>query len=488
MKIIDGKKIAKEILKDLKKKIQKLKYSPTLSLILIGKEFPSKVYFSLIEKKAKKVGVKILKFVFSKKISEERVLKVIERANKNKKINGILIFFPLPKNFNPKKIIQAVSPKKDVDRFHPKNISLLREKDFRILPPFCHAILKMLEIPKRSLKGKKILCLVNSKLFGEVLTYLLNNIKKAKSKYVFCKEINEEKIKKEIKKADILITSCGREKMINGEIVKTKSIILDGGFSKKGKGDVDVESVSKKVSFLSKVPGGVGEVTTAFLLENVYLLTLYQHFFTLNKKILIPKKEKSFFLVLEGLDGSGHTTQANLLKEYLEKKGFSVFLTKEPTDTSSVSQKIKHILSKKIKISPLKLQKLFAKDRQEHLKKEIIPALKKGKIVICDRYFFSSFAYGGAEGVSFEKIFKLNKDFLYPDLTFILNVSPKVCLKRIDERGKPKTLFEKQRKLQKVWRVYQTLPREFEGVRIINGEGTKKEVFFRIKNILLFYL
>jgi dTMP kinase len=190
------------------------------------------------------------------------------------------------------------------------------------------------------------------------------------------------------------------------------------------------------------------------------------------------------FIVFEGLDGSGQSTQANLLKDFLIKQGFLVVLTKEPTLDSVAGKEIRKILDKKTQVRPVQLQKLFAQDRKEHLEKIIIPALKKGEIVISDRYFFSSFAYGSASGVSLQGLFKLNKDFLVPDLTFLLKVSPKICLERIKKRGDKRTLFEEKRKLTKVWQVYKLLPKKFKNVNIINGEKSIKEVFSQIKKML----
>lgn len=144
------------------------------------------------------------------------------------------------------------------------------------------------------------------------------------------------------------------------------------------------------------------------------------------------------FIVFEGLDGSGQSTQANLLRDFFIKNGFQVFLTKEPTLSSKAGKKIRKILDEKEKISPKKLQELFAQDRKEHLKKSIIPALKRGKIAISDRYFFSSFAYGRADGLNLDWLMKKNNRFLLPDLTFILKVRPLICVRRIEkeERGK----------------------------------------------------
>jgi len=193
------------------------------------------------------------------------------------------------------------------------------------------------------------------------------------------------------------------------------------------------------------------------------------------------------FIVFEGLDGSGQTTQSRLLKDYLLQRGYKVVLTKEPTKTSKVSSKIQKFLAQKEKTSSKKLQELFAKDRKEHLKKVIVPALKKGKIVISDRYFFSSFAYGKASGVAFKYLFQINKNFLMPDLTFILKVPPKICLKRIIKRGDKLTPFEEKEKLTKVWQFYEKIVKMFKKktlIFIIDGQKSKKMVFSLVKKII----
>src|SRR4030042_2908685 len=181
------------------------------------------------------------------------------------------------------------------------------------------------------------------------------------------------------------------------------------------------------------------------------------------------------FIVFEGLDGSGQSTQVGLLKDFLIKNGHKVALTKEPTKDSEAGKKIRDILDKITKIQPQQLQELFAGDRGEHLKRVIIPVLKEGEIVISDRYFFSSFAYGTSEGVDLEWLIKLNDKFLFPDLTFILKVSPEICLQRIQKRGEANTYFEQVNKLKKVWETYDIFPSRFENIYIIDGEKTIEE-------------
>ncbi len=176
------------------------------------------------------------------------------------------------------------------------------------------------------------------------------------------------------------------------------------------------------------------------------------------------------FIVFEGLDGSGLSTQAKLLKEYLENRGIKTVLTKEPTKNSSIASKIHQALSHQIEIDSLQLQELFAQDRREHLENLIIPSLKEGQFVISDRYFFSSFAFGSEKEEDLEKIIELNKDFLMPDLVLLLRVRPEVCIERIKKRGEEIKLFERKEKLEKVWKNYQKLVDMFDVIKVIDGE------------------
>ncbi len=199
---------------------------------------------------------------------------------------------------------------------------------------------------------------------------------------------------------------------------------------------------------------------------------------------MIKNTHPGKFIVIEGLDGSGQSTQTSLLRDFLIERGFQVITTKEPTLDSEAGKKIREILDEKIKIEATKLQELFAQDRKEHLKNIISPALKEGKWVISDRYFFSSFAFGSSDGVDLEWLIKINDNFLLPDQTFILKVRPEVCIDRINKRGTKKTLFEKQEKLTKVWQTYAMLPKRIQNTIIVDGEKLINQVHQEIKNIM----
>jgi dTMP kinase len=199
---------------------------------------------------------------------------------------------------------------------------------------------------------------------------------------------------------------------------------------------------------------------------------------------MLKNTNKGKFIVFEGLDGSGQSTQAGLLRDFLLEKGYEVVLTKEPTIESEAGRKIRKVLDKKLNLNPKELQELFAQDRKEHLENTIIPALKQGKIVISDRYFFSSFAFGTVDNLDLEWLIEINNSFLFPDISFLLKVKPETCIERIEGRGLTKTLFEKKEKLEKTWETYKVLPGRFENVYLINGERSIDEIFKEIKEIL----
>lgn len=274
MKLLEGKKISEKIFGDLKKKINTKRIKPGLAVVLVGDDKASQTYVFLKEKAAKKVGINFYKFKFKKNIPEKIIVEKIKELNMDKKVNGIIVQLPLPEKFNMQKIINLISPQKDVDGFHPKNLKLFFEGKEKIWPVFPKAIIKMLEFSKLGLKNKNAIIVANSKKFGETMKKALQR-KNIKNKYILEKEFKKNPEK--IKKADIVITAVGKPKMIKSEMIKTGAIVIDGGITKKNKktmGDVDFSSVSKKASFISPVPGGVGPVTIACLLENVYLASL----------------------------------------------------------------------------------------------------------------------------------------------------------------------------------------------------------------------
>jgi len=198
------------------------------------------------------------------------------------------------------------------------------------------------------------------------------------------------------------------------------------------------------------------------------------------------------FIVFDGLDGSGQSTQAGKLVDFLNtseekfKLGHvGAHLTKEPT-SSLIGGLIRSQLTHEWKSSHECLQLLFSADRAHHLEKEIIPILERGVIVVCDRYFFSTIAYGSLDIKDKKWLFDLNRNFLFPDLTFFLKISPKVCIERIQKTRYGITLFEKEELLTKIWENFEKLAKQFKSknVYIINGERPVDKIFEEVKNLV----
>jgi len=261
MRIFDGKSKAQKILLSLREGISKNKITPALSVISVGKNLASELFIRNKKQAAENIGIKVNHLRFKETVSEEKIIKEIERLNNDVLINGIIVQLPLPRKLNARKIVGEVSPRKDVDGF-------LEETYFS--SPLISAILTALEDSTRSFKDKKIMALVNSDFLGQTLKKILKK-EKIKISYLLRKKLSESKIKR----ADIIITVCGCPNLIKEGMIKEGVILIDGGITvlkdKKVVGDIDKKSVAKKASFLTPVPGGLGPLTVAYLLKNVYL-------------------------------------------------------------------------------------------------------------------------------------------------------------------------------------------------------------------------
>ncbi len=256
--LIDGKKLANEILANLAKKISKLKKRPGLAAVSIGDNEASKLYLKLKEKACHNVGIDFHSYFIEKDCSEKKVLEVIDFLNQDPQINGILIQLPLPKRFNTNKVIKAIKPAKDIDGFHPQT---------KIISPNILGILELIKATSENLKNKKVTILSNSKLFAKPFKKLLPQCKINYSN----PQSPISSLKSQTKNSDILITALGKPKFIKPTMIKKDAILIDVGINKvRGKtvGDID-PACDKVAAFRSPVPGGVGPMTVAMLLQNL---------------------------------------------------------------------------------------------------------------------------------------------------------------------------------------------------------------------------
>ena len=276
MELIDGKKIAEKIKAEVAAEIHKLNGPrPNLAIILANDREDSKLYVSLKEREAKKVGIDTHLYRLEETISEEEILEVINFLNGDESIDGILIQLPLPDKFDTDKLIDAIDPQKDVDGFHKDH------PDYVVSPVFASVLQIMSEI-KYPLAGKKACVLFNSPIFGESLRKILekegaivslcavgdfDKLNEAES------ELKYQEIKAASREADVLITALGLPHFIKKEILKPGVVVIDVGITKVAGqvlGDVDLEDVKDVVSYITPVPGGVGPMTIAGLFKNVW--------------------------------------------------------------------------------------------------------------------------------------------------------------------------------------------------------------------------
>ncbi len=271
MEIIDGKEVSKKILAAIKENIEKENLKPFLAVVLIGQDEASKIYVNLKEKAAREIGIGFQKFEFPETVAEAEVLDRLDELNRDEKVNGIIVQLPLPSHLDKNKIINFIHPKKDVDGFHPENIQLFFEGNERFFPVLPKAILELLKATEVNLNNADAVVVANSDEFGKTMEFALEE-SGTFSDYILKEEIPNNL--EDIKTKDIVITVCGVPGLIKGEMLKKGAIVIDGGITRVGDkvvGDVNFESVKNIASFVSSVPGGVGPVTIACLLKNVYL-------------------------------------------------------------------------------------------------------------------------------------------------------------------------------------------------------------------------
>ena len=269
--IIDGKKTAAELRQELKKKITKLKSTfnavPGLTVILVGEDPASKIYVKNKEKFSKEVGINSEVIRYPENVEEKVVLDKIKELNRDKKISGILVQLPLPKHIDKRKVIEAILPDKDVDGFHPVNVGNLSsgyESNIPCTPLGCYLLLKKTE---KNLSGKHAVVIGRSNLNGKPMMQLLLK----ENCTVTITHSKTKDLKAECSRADIIIAAVGRPKLIKSDWVKKGAIVIDVGINKTDSGivgDVDFDEVSKIARAITPVPGGVGPMTIACLLNN----------------------------------------------------------------------------------------------------------------------------------------------------------------------------------------------------------------------------
>src|SRR3989344_3935632 len=266
-KIIDGKKIAEKILNELKSKIKDLKQKPGLALVLVGDNPASEIYVNFKEKTCKEVGFYCERYNLDKNTGELDLVNLVSDLNRKTSIHGILVQLPLPSQIDEKLVINSILPHKDVDGFTPINLGSLVSENTILAPATARAVMHLIESTGTKIEGKNAVVVGRSNIVGKPVAMMLLE----KNATVSVCHSKTKNISEHTKKADILVVAAGKPKLITKEMVKQGAVVIDVGINRvNGKivGDVDFENVREIAGYITPVPGGVGPITIAMLMEN----------------------------------------------------------------------------------------------------------------------------------------------------------------------------------------------------------------------------
>jgi methylenetetrahydrofolate dehydrogenase (NADP+)/methenyltetrahydrofolate cyclohydrolase len=272
MTILDGKKLSNKIKSEVKDDVELLQkqknITPGLAVILVGADPASATYVSMKSKACKDAGIYSIVHEMPDTISQDEILDVIAMMNKNPLIDGILVQLPLPKHIDTTIILEAIDPSKDVDGFHPYNVGRVVAGLDGFIPATPYGVMELLSEYDINIEGKDVCVVGASNIVGKPMaTLMLNANATVDICHIYTKDLKEHTIK-----ADIICVGVGVVGLIKEDMVKDGAIVVDIGINRldSGKlvGDVDYDAVSKKASYITPVPGGVGPMTIAMLLKN----------------------------------------------------------------------------------------------------------------------------------------------------------------------------------------------------------------------------
>ena len=265
---IDGKELAKQIRNRLKQTIEAENMTPQLDIVLVGHDDSSEIYVRNKQKAAAEIGIKTKLHRFENDIDEQQLLALIDELNADHAVNGIIVQLPLPQHINTHKVINRINPQKDVDGFHPYNTGMLQNNE---TPYFIAAtplgVMKLIQSVCPDLSGKNVVIIGASLIVGRPLATLLLN----QECTVTVTHIHTRNIKELTQKADIVVAACGVANLVKQDWIKQNAVLIDVGINRcNGKicGDIDYADVKPKAAAITPVPGGVGPMTIAMLLQN----------------------------------------------------------------------------------------------------------------------------------------------------------------------------------------------------------------------------
>ncbi|MBP3448471.1 MAG: bifunctional methylenetetrahydrofolate dehydrogenase/methenyltetrahydrofolate cyclohydrolase FolD [Clostridia bacterium] len=278
--ILDGKLVSQRIKDELRIKVEELGkkgISVGLTVIIVGDDPASRVYVNSKKKACEALGITSQEFALPQDTTEEELLSLIEKLNKDDKVNGILVQLPLPKHINEETVINTIDPKKDVDAFHPQNVGKIMIGNYDFLPCTPAGVMELIQESGISVTGKECVVLGRSNIVGKPQAMLLLH----QNGTVTVCHSRTQNLKEVTKRADILVAAIGKPNFVTADMVKEGAVVIDVGINRMPDktlcGDVDFEAVSKVASAITPVPGGVGPMTIAMLMKNTVTAAICQN-------------------------------------------------------------------------------------------------------------------------------------------------------------------------------------------------------------------
>ena len=270
-KLIDGKEVAAAVRENIKAEVEKLSQegkSTGLAVIIVGNNPASRVYVNNKKKGCEQVGIRSFEYALGEDTSTEELLSLIEKLNRDSEVDGILCQLPLPGQIDEQKVLNAISPDKDVDAFHPVNTGHIMIGDHSFLPCTPAGIIEMLKYYDIAVEGKECVVIGRSNIVGKPMMMLLLE---QNGTVTICHSRTAD-LNSVPKRADILVSAVGKAGFVTADMVKEGAVVIDVGMNRNAEGklcgDVDFENVKEKCSFITPVPGGVGPMTITMLLNN----------------------------------------------------------------------------------------------------------------------------------------------------------------------------------------------------------------------------
>ncbi len=270
-KIISGKEVSAKVKNEVKEKALELKNKGIeigLAVVIVGDDPASRVYVNNKKKACEEVGFNSYEYALPAETTEEELLALVDKLNKDDKVNGILVQLPVPKHINETAVINAISPDKDVDAFHPVNVGKIMIGDYAFLPCTPAGVMELIDSTGVDIAGKSCVVIGRSNIVGKPMSMLLLH----RSGTVTICHSKTKNLKEICANADILVAAVGRPNFVTGDMVKEGAVVIDVGINRleNGKlcGDVNYEEAEKKAAFITPVPGGVGPMTIAMLMKN----------------------------------------------------------------------------------------------------------------------------------------------------------------------------------------------------------------------------